>query len=102
MVTGEEGQGDLLRVAGAEDDREDAASGLVPEPVQVGQGQLARLDLFLGVGGPGLTQARLECVAGDEESRELRAGGCWPGCMTTPAASSSMRAWSVPAWSIGT
>ena len=75
-VAGEEGQGDFLRVAGAEDERDDAlvemSLPLLGQGVQVGQRELARLDLLLDLGGVLVAEERLEGVAGDER----RAGCC--------------------------
>ena len=69
LVVGEEGQGHLLRVAGAEDQGQHAGGevlALLGERVDIGKAQFARLHLLLDFGGGLLTQDGLQGVSGDD------------------------------------
>ena len=55
--------------------------------------QLALIDLLLDLGGIFIADDVLQCVASNQGESGVAFAGCWPGCMTTPASSSSTRAW---------
>lgn len=68
-VAVEEGKGNLLRIAGAEDEGDHTLgylSALVSQGVKVGQGQFSRFGLLLHVGGGFVAHDALQGVAGHD------------------------------------
>ena len=74
---------------------------LVGQGVEVGQDELARLDLLLDLGGLVVAQEGLQGVAGDDESRVLRAGGCCRAASRRPPLRVRSGRGRSPSWSIG-
>ena len=85
----QECQGDFLRVGRAEDQRQHAGRNvlsLVGQGIQIGQRQLARLDLPFDFGNLILAQNRLEGIAGHDRQPGVAGWRLLPGLHDDPGA----------------